>query len=186
MNVNLFEDTVFPKWFELRYLRYQICNYFNFSSPESAVEDLSRKCKWFEEVKRETVDRDEEKEERNFEITAPVSDDRLIELFNTKELSPGKYAILGVVFKSQMVGIDIPTCVTEIGDFAFRGCNNLTSVTIPDSVISIGKGAFDRCNNLAIMYSGTMAQWNRIKKGEGWINKKLNYVILCSDGLVTE
>ena len=33
--------------------------------------------------------------------------------------------------------------VTEIGDFAFYYCGNLTSVTIPDSVTSIGESAFE-------------------------------------------
>jgi len=42
----------------------------------------------------------------------------------------------------------IPDGVTSIGDFAFAGCENLTSVTIPKSVISIGEGAFDGCSEL--------------------------------------
>ena len=35
-----------------------------------------------------------------------------------------------------------------IGDWAFNGCNSLTSVTIPNSVTSIGEGAFTRCRGL--------------------------------------
>jgi len=38
--------------------------------------------------------------------------------------------------------------VTSIGDSAFRGCSNLTSVTIPDSVTSIGDSAFYSCTSL--------------------------------------
>ena len=41
---------------------------------------------------------------------------------------------------------DLP--VTFIGDNAFYGCKNLTSITIPDSVISIGKYAFYNCTSL--------------------------------------
>ena len=42
----------------------------------------------------------------------------------------------------------IPDSVTSIGDFAFSGCESLTSVTIPDSVTSIGFRAFSGCESL--------------------------------------
>ena len=42
----------------------------------------------------------------------------------------------------------IPNSVTAIGDWAFAGCSNLTSVTIPNSVTTIGKIAFYECSNL--------------------------------------
>ena len=38
--------------------------------------------------------------------------------------------------------------VTRIGDNAFQGCKELTSVVIPEGVISIGKFAFDTCEKL--------------------------------------
>ena len=38
--------------------------------------------------------------------------------------------------------------VTAIGDAAFLGCSNLTSITIPDSVTSIGAMAFSNCSGL--------------------------------------
>ena len=38
--------------------------------------------------------------------------------------------------------------VTNIGEFAFRECTELTSVTIPNSVISIGHEAFSGCTGL--------------------------------------
>ena len=39
----------------------------------------------------------------------------------------------------------IPEDVDSIGNYAFFGCNALTSVTIPNSVISIGDWAFRGC-----------------------------------------
>ena len=42
----------------------------------------------------------------------------------------------------------IPVSVTTIGECAFYGCGNLTSITIPESVTSIGERAFCDCDNL--------------------------------------
>ena len=39
--------------------------------------------------------------------------------------------------------------VTEIGDWAFMGCENLASITIPASIVSIGESVFDGCDNLS-------------------------------------
>ena len=49
--------------------------------------------------------------------------------------------------------ITIPTSlsgcpVTDIGDYAFADCRNITHITIPEGVISIGEGAFSECNSL--------------------------------------
>lgn len=42
----------------------------------------------------------------------------------------------------------IPEYVTAIGQNAFSGCTNMTSITIPDSISSIGVGAFSGCCSL--------------------------------------
>jgi uncharacterized protein YceK len=42
----------------------------------------------------------------------------------------------------------IPNSVTSIGNWAFSGCSNLTSLTIPSSVASIGNSAFSGCSSL--------------------------------------
>ena len=44
--------------------------------------------------------------------------------------------------------VTIPDGVTSIGDCAFEGCSNLTSITIPDGVTSIGDCAFYECKKL--------------------------------------
>ncbi len=38
--------------------------------------------------------------------------------------------------------------VTDIGESAFNGCSNLTSVYIPNSVVSIGRASFQSCTGL--------------------------------------
>jgi Flp pilus assembly protein protease CpaA len=43
---------------------------------------------------------------------------------------------------------NIPNSVTTIGDMAFWGCSNLTSITIPNSVTNIGNEAFYGCISL--------------------------------------
>ena len=42
----------------------------------------------------------------------------------------------------------IPDGVTNIGNYAFSGCNGLTSIILPDSVTTIGIYAFSRCDEL--------------------------------------
>lgn len=46
------------------------------------------------------------------------------------------------------IAYTIPGGVTSVGDYAFLGCTDLTSVTIPDSVNSIGSRAFSDCTGL--------------------------------------
>lgn len=50
---------------------------------------------------------------------------------------------------------DIPDTVTNIGDYAFVNCTNLTSVTIPDSVTSIDTNAFLLCVSLTNVTIGS-------------------------------
>ena len=66
-------------------------------------------------------------------------------------LDNGAYTVTG--FKGKGTEAVIPATyggipVTSIGDGAFSGCGNLTSVTIPDGVTSIGDSAFEYCDNL--------------------------------------
>ena len=42
----------------------------------------------------------------------------------------------------------IPSDVSNIREYAFYGCSNLTSVTISENVNSIGVNAFGNCSNL--------------------------------------
>ena len=47
-----------------------------------------------------------------------------------------------------LTSISIPDSVTSIGNLAFYWCSSLKEITIPDSVTSIGDGAFVLCSSL--------------------------------------
>ena len=51
-------------------------------------------------------------------------------------------------YKESIKQVKIGDGITGIGNYAFSGCTNLTSVTIPGNVTSIGKRAFGGCKAL--------------------------------------
>ena len=59
--------------------------------------------------------------------------------------------------------VAIPEGVTEIGDWAFDGCDSMASVVIPKSMKKIGFEAFTSCNALKTVYfRGSESEWNSI------------------------
>ncbi|MDE5797489.1 MAG: leucine-rich repeat protein, partial [Treponemataceae bacterium] len=51
--------------------------------------------------------------------------------------------------------LEIPDCVTSIGNYAFQGCTSLMSVNIPDSVTNIRWNAFEDCTSLTSVTIGS-------------------------------
>lgn len=60
-------------------------------------------------------------------------------------LSIGDYAFYGC---ENITSVSIPNSIATIGTQAFYKCSKLENLTIPDSVLSIDGGAFAYCNNL--------------------------------------
>ncbi|MGN1042303.1 MAG: leucine-rich repeat domain-containing protein [Christensenellales bacterium] len=80
----------------------------------------------------------------------------------------------------------IPTdgSVKKIGDYAFIGRTELTSISIPVSVTSVGNYAFAYSNLERIIYGGSIMQWCVVKKGIEW-NWMADCTVRCTDGAVT-
>lgn len=49
--------------------------------------------------------------------------------------------------------------ITEIGDYAFRGCSEMTSIAIPETVWHIGLGAFSGCEGLKEIHINSLSSW---------------------------
>ena len=49
---------------------------------------------------------------------------------------------------TDLVQVHLPEGTAEIGDGAFRGCDQLTTVTMPDTVTTLGNDAFLNCTSL--------------------------------------
>ena len=61
----------------------------------------------------------------------------------------GNYAFKGCC---NLTDVNIPESVKSIGSNAFEGCLSLTSITIPQNVTKIGGWAFNRCSGLTDVY----------------------------------
>ncbi len=63
---------------------------------------------------------------------------------------------------NNLTSVTIGNGVTYIGGSAFYWCRSLTSITIPDSVTSIGDRAFEWCESLTGVYITDIAVWCKI------------------------
>lgn len=81
--------------------------------------------------------------------------------------SIGDYAFYGFY---NTTSITIPNGVTSIGKYAFAGYSGLTSITIPSSVKSIGYSAFENCLSLTRVNTTSIAAWCEIVFSNSYSN----------------
>ena len=71
--------------------------------------------------------------------------------------------------------------ITNISSLAFSNCSNLTSVKMSDDVTSLGVSAFTGSPRLTtVIYSGTIAKWETVTKGDSWQGSVTT--VKCLDG----
>lgn len=82
--------------------------------------------------------------------------------FNKGELTKERVDLilaLEQVKECKSISVKVGGDVTQIGDFAFAGCEGLTSLQIDEGVNKIGKNAFDNCKALAeVLISDTVTK----------------------------
>lgn len=80
---------------------------------------------------------------------------------------------------------DFPSSVTNIGDYAFYNCDNVTNIEVPSSVVSIGDYAFYNCTNANILIDNAE---NTVKVGNKTFEKckSVIYTYLLSFDIVSD
>ena len=75
----------------------------------------------------------------------------------------GTWENMAFLENQQIIHVVLSEGVTEIGEFAFQGCQNLVDIRIPVSVTRICLGAFEGFNSpIDIYYAGTEEDFNSI------------------------
>ena len=94
---------------------------------------------------------------------------------------------------SELTSISIPEGVTSIGANAFLDCRNLVSITIPSTVTKIDSAALSDCLSLEkIYYDGSEEEWASIVKelywdlGTGENTANGSYSVECSGSATDE
>ena len=98
----------------------------------------------------------------------------------------GKGSVL-LAYVGHSQDVIIPNQAKSIDNYAFSGNKAICNVTIPDGVTSIGDRAFYGCSNLtSVYYMGTASQWSKISIGSGNGNLKNTTIYYYSETQPTE
>ena len=90
----------------------------------------------------------------------------------------GNQAFVG---RTNLTSILIPTGITNLGAYAFQGCTALANVTIPESVTTIGQSAFGGCTGLKTILVN-MGNANYSSLDGVLFNKDQTTLIQCPGG----
>ena len=99
---------------------------------------------WYTSSDGQVIEMDARRFSEATPLTNHYKDGKGVITFDKDVTEIGEWAFGYTLLKS----IIIPESVTQIEDYAFCGCENLTNITIPQSVTQIGDSAFARCENL--------------------------------------
>ena len=70
-----------------------------------------------------------------------------------------------------------PESVTQIGDYAFRDCKNLTTAILPDNVTAIGNSAYANCTSLTMLSCDTP----QMQVGSGVLDNCSKAEVVCGN-----
>ena len=74
----------------------------------------------------------------------------------------------------------------KIGGHAFSCCYALTQIKLPDTLTELEASAFAYCSTLEkITYTGTVEQWNAVRREEDWAEGIHAKQVTCSGGAVS-
>ena len=72
-----------------------------------------------------------------------------------------------------------------ISDGVFYSCDDLTDVTLPKSLFSLGHNVFNGCSQLTeIKYNGTIQEWKKVRNHEFITEGSYISKVICSDGTI--
>lgn len=115
-----------------------------FSVESGTTENITLYAKWSDSAiavdssELSTLDLSNIQNEKVLIVTGDISTTEQVFLSNALENA------------SAAIVLDLSAAnITEIEDYAFKDCTELTSILIPETVISIGEGAFKGCTNLS-------------------------------------
>jgi hypothetical protein len=90
---------------------------------------------------------------------------------------------------TEITNLVLEDSVITVEDNAFMFCDKIQSITLGSKLERIGQMSFD-CPIAQITYKGSMSQWNKIDKADGWdrgnYNPNNGIAVKCSDGTVAK